>query len=74
MGKGSIRHHEFPMASGAIDAGQFTEFLRSACLLHAQNSRDGAIHLVCMDWRHMGEMLAAGTAVYSELKRTCAFG
>ena len=44
-----------------------------ACSLLAQNSRDGAIHFVCMDWRHMA-MLAAGTAVYSELKRTCAFG
>jgi len=74
IGKGSIRHREFPMASGEMDAGQFTEFLRSACSLLAQNSRDGAIHFVCMDWRHLGDMLVAGTAVYSELKRTCAFG
>jgi len=73
IGKGSIRHREFPMASGEMDAGQFSEFLTSACSLLAQNSRDGAIHFVCMDWRHMA-MLAAGTAVYSELKRTCAVG
>jgi hypothetical protein len=31
IGKGSIRHREFPIASGEMDAGQFTEFLRSAC-------------------------------------------
>lgn len=23
---------------------------------------------ICMDWRHMGEMPAAGSSVYSELK------
>jgi len=26
-----------------------------------------------MDWRHMGEMLAAGKAVYSELKNLCVW-
>jgi DNA modification methylase len=31
-------------------------------------SADGAIHFVCMDWRHMGELQAAGRQVYAELK------
>ena len=26
-----------------------------------------------MDWRHMGEMLAAGNAVYQELKNVCVW-
>jgi hypothetical protein len=30
--------------------------------------RDGAIAFVCMDWRHMGELLAAGEAAFTELK------
>ena len=30
--------------------------------------RDGAIAFVCMDWRHMGELLEAGKAVFTELK------
>jgi DNA modification methylase len=34
----------------------------------ADHSVDGAIHFQCMDWRHMGEMMAAGESVYSELK------
>src|SRR5215203_4672367 len=34
----------------------------------AAYSVDGSIHMQCMDWRHMGEMLAAGHAVYAELK------
>ena len=32
----------------------------------AAHSSDGSIHFVCMDWRHMGEMLEAGAANYSE--------
>jgi hypothetical protein len=29
---------------------------------------DGSIHFLCMDWRHMREMMEAGHAVYDELK------
>jgi len=35
--------------------------------------RDGAIAFVCMDWRHLGELLAAGEAVFSELKNVCVW-
>ncbi|MEO7738370.1 MAG: hypothetical protein ABIS10_03630 [Novosphingobium sp.] len=30
--------------------------------------RDGAIAFVCMDWRHMGELLTAGGAAFTEFK------
>jgi hypothetical protein len=36
--------------------------------LAAAHSRDGAIAFVCMDWRHVGELLAAEQAIFSELK------
>ena len=29
-------------------------------------SRDGAVHFVCMDWRHVGELIDAGRTVYGE--------
>jgi hypothetical protein len=35
--------------------------------------RDGAIAFVCMDWRHMGELLEAGNASFSELKNVCVW-
>ena len=34
---------------------------------------DGAIAFVCMDWRHLGELIAAGEAVFSELKNVCVW-
>jgi len=30
-------------------------------------SRDGAVHFVCMDWRHIRELIEAGRAIYSEM-------
>jgi hypothetical protein len=38
----------------------FTTFLRETLGHAAKAARDGAIAFVCMDWRHMGELLAAG--------------
>jgi len=65
---GKIKHREFVMASGEMSVGEFTEFLKSAFKNMASFSVEGSIHYVCMDWRHMAEMLAAGQVVYSELK------
>jgi len=56
------------MASGEMTLGQFTDFLKTVFQnLHA-HSHDGSIHYVCMDWRHITEILAAGENVYEELK------
>lgn len=43
------------------------EFLDPVLKNLAAASVDGAIHFVCMDWRHLGELLAAGHAAYSQL-------
>jgi DNA modification methylase len=67
-GLGRVHHREFAMASGEMTEAAFTKFLETAFKHLANNSSDGAIHFVCMDWRHMLETLNAGHAVYSELK------
>ena len=72
-GLGRIRHREFAMGSGEMSEEEFTIFLRTAFEQLAANSVEGAIHFACMDWRHLGEMLAAGKAVYSELKNLCVW-
>jgi len=72
-GLGANRHREFAMASGEMTYAEFQNFLLSAFLLLARNSADGSIHFFCMDWRHSGELLAAGRAVYSEHKNTCVW-
>jgi DNA modification methylase len=72
-GLGSIRHREFPMASGEMTAAEYTAFLMAFCRLAADHSRDGALHDICMDWRHVGELLAAGKNIYSALKNICVW-
>ncbi len=72
-GLGKIKHREFAMASGEMSVVEFTDFLATVFGNLADHSNDGAIHYVCMDWRHMGEILAAGRDVYSELKNLCVW-
>ena len=67
-GLGAVKHREFAFASGEMSESQFTAFLTDTLGNAASVMRDGAIAYVCMDWRHMGELLAAGSAVFTELK------
>ena len=68
QGRGRIKHQDFAQGSGEMSPAQFTRFLCTSLALAAKHSADGAIHFVFMDWRHMRELLAAGSTIYSELK------
>jgi DNA modification methylase len=72
-GLGKTRHREFEMASGEMDEVEFRDFLERACELLARNSQQGSLHYLCMDWRHMEALLAAGNRVYDELKSLCVW-
>ncbi len=72
-GLGRVRHREFAMGVGEMSTDAFTGFLRQTLGHAAAHARDGAIAFVCMDWRHMGELLAAGQAVFSEFKNMCVW-
>lgn len=65
---GKTQHREFAMASGEMSASEFTRFLQRVFRKFADHSIDGSIDFVCMDWRHMGEMLQAGQGAYDDLK------
>ena len=67
-GLGSVKHEEFVMASGEMSQAEFTRFLTLSLQNLADFSVDGSIHFVCMDWRHLQEILDAGGVAYDELK------
>jgi DNA modification methylase len=67
-GLGKVKHEEFAMASGEMDEAQFRACLEEVLRNLRDFSVEGSIHYVCMDWRHIRELLAAGDAVYDELK------
>jgi DNA modification methylase len=72
-GLGSIHHREFAMASGEMSEAEFTVFLEAVFRNLALSTANGSIHQICMDWRHMPEMLTAGRKIYSELKNLCVW-
>lgn len=63
---------EFVMASGEMSSGQFTDFLREFLAKTCKVLEDGAIAYVCMDWRHMQELLAAADGLV-EFKQLCVW-
>jgi hypothetical protein len=67
-GLGRRRHRGFAVASGEMTSREFTDFLEIALANLASASMDGSLHYVCMDWRHLDELMTAGKRVYTELK------
>jgi DNA modification methylase len=72
-GKGAVRHREFAMASGEMTRETFIGFLTNVFQLLVTHSTSGSIHDICMDWRHLAEMMAAGDTAYTELKNLCVW-
>ena len=67
------RHREFAMASGEMTDAAFQEFLHSTLGAAAAVSRDGAVHFICMDWRHMEDVTRATQGVYGGLLNLCVW-
>lgn len=65
---GKTQHREFAMGVGEMSSSEFAAFLQTAFQNMAEVSVDGAIHFICMDWRHVSEVQMAGQGVYSDLK------
>jgi hypothetical protein len=72
-GLGAIRHRDFVMGVGEMSEEEFTTFLKKACSLHASHSVEGAPHYICIDWRHLRELLAASREVYGEFLNLCVW-
>jgi len=72
-GLGNVQHREFAMASGEMSEGEFTEFLKLVLGCAVNASRDGAVHYVCMDWRHLLETLTAAKGLYGAFLNVCVW-
>ena len=73
VGRGRVQHPEFVMASGELSSDGFVTFLRDALRQAAEVSKDGAVHYICMDWRHIGDLIAAGSDVYAAMLNLVAW-
>ncbi|WP_230533366.1 site-specific DNA-methyltransferase [Microvirga roseola] len=66
------RHREFVMGAGELGTA-FTPFLSAFLQASSAFLTPGGYQFCFMDWRHMGEMLAAGQAAGLELKNLCVW-
>jgi DNA modification methylase len=66
VGRGRTKHSEFAMASGEMSSADYVRFLGTTLNAAASVSREGALHYVCMDWRHIAELMAAAEPTYGE--------
>ena len=67
VGRGRTKHGEFAMASGEMSRQEYVGFLIETLGNAATHSRAGALHYVCMDWRHLRELREAGQQTYGEM-------
>lgn len=67
------RHREFAMASGEMSETEFRSFLSDTLGACAKVSREGAVHFVCMDWRHMDDVTASVGDIYDDLLNICVW-
>ena len=72
-GQGKHKHREFEQASGEMSKDEFVSFLKTTLGAAASTLKDGAIAYVCMDWRHMEELLEAGSIIFDDLKNLCVW-
>jgi DNA modification methylase len=72
-GLGTIHHRSFAMATGEMSPPAFAVFLARSLRNQAAFCTGGALVYVCMDWRHMDELLAAGREIDAELHNLCVW-
>ena len=72
-GLGKVRHREFPMAAGEMTPEAFTEFLTVALERMKASSHPGSVAFVCMDWRHIGELLDAARSTSLDMLNLCVW-
>ena len=72
-GSGAAKHREFAMAAGEMTVAQFADFLRTFLDAARAHLVEGAVAYVCMDWKHMGELMSAAAASGFDLLNLCVW-
>ncbi len=67
-GNGKHKHGNFEMAGGEMRGQEFIDFMARSFKAILPHCKDGALFYAFMDWRHIGQLLAAGDHVGFELK------
>lgn len=71
----TIMHADFAMAAGEMSDEEFSAFLASVMNASCNVSLPGAIHYICMDFRHVWHMTDAARTIYGspQPKQVCVW-
>jgi DNA modification methylase len=72
-GMGRVKHREFAMASGEMTAQEYAAFLGTIFRHLVAHTTDGSLHYICIDWRHVADLVVSARGIYSELKNLCVW-
>ena len=67
VGRGRIQHSESAFASGEMSPSEYRRFLSKTLANGARASADGAVHFICIDWRHVGDLIDVGRELYGDM-------
>lgn len=67
------KHREFAMASGEMTDAAFRTFLTDTLKTCVSVSRNGAVHFICMDWRHADDVTSVAQSLYGEQLNLCVW-
>jgi len=73
VGRGRTRHEEFAFASGEMSDADFRQFLATTLGHAAHACRPGAIAFVCMDWRHVADLIGVGRTTFGAMLNLCVW-
>ncbi len=71
--QGRVKHQNFAIACGELDAEGFIQFLERFIRVATAHLKDGAILQICMDWKHQWELLSAGRRVGLSQQNLCVW-
>lgn len=66
-------HREFVEASGEMSSDEFHDFLDQFIKVSVVHSRPGALHYICMDWRHSPALHQVANPHYDAFLNICVW-
>ncbi len=65
------KYEEFSEASGEMTRPEFIQFLKDVFANLYLFSKNSSIHYICMDWKHIYEIVTAGESVFTRFMNLC---
>ena len=66
-GRGRIQHKDFAFAAGEMASGAYRLFLTETLGHGVRVSAPGAVHYICIDWRHIADLAEVADPLFEQM-------